>query len=717
MLGLLLCALAGDWQGSAIGADKSSTPDTDLPSEVVIPAARPEELTRTNGWSLKGSGVDWERSLGGGTSNRFSELRQIDRENVSRIEVAWTYRSGDGAGNIQCNPVIVGGVLYTPTPGKHVVAINAATGVELWRFSSKSLLGNESVSPARRGLVYWRGEATTRPRLYFGDGKWLLALDAETGAAVKEFGEGGKVAVPQGTTAAGALYGHVLVLPGYMGDVYGYDVRDGRLLWTFVTKPAAGEYGSETWSARDAGANCWGGMALDESRGIAYVATGSPKPNYFGMRHKGDNLFSDCVVAIDVLTGKRLWHFQELRHDIWDWDIPAPPNLVTVERNGVRVDAVAQVTKLGNTLLLDRVTGQPLYDFKLVRVDTHGLPGDETARYQPAPEWPQPFARSAYGASDLPVLPGSREFIAPVFERSNHGPFPSFDEARPTLMFNIHGGAEWTGAAADARGFLYVTANEIPWVITCFRDDDPPPLSPPSAGEQVYQTVCVACHGADRRGVGHAPPLRGVRHRLNETELRGLLKNGRNGMPPMSFLTEEQIAPLVDFVLCRDRPAVPASTAKGDSWTFSGFKKLLDQNEYPACTPPWGTLSCINLNTGKIAWRVPLGEYATLSGKGVGVTGQENFGGATVTASGVVFASGTRDKKVRAFDAESGRELWSYALPLHGTAPVSVYEAGGCQFMVVVATGGGKLGGPAGDSWVAFALPEQKKAKEVSGSP
>jgi quinoprotein glucose dehydrogenase len=700
------CACLGANLAWADGAGDAAS----LPSEFVIPAATPGEWTRSNGWSDAGNRANWERSLGGATSNRFSELRQITRENVARLEVAWTYRSGDGAANIQCNPIIVDGVLYAPTPGKHIVALDAATGKERWRFSTASVIGKDASSPARRGLLFHRGDKEVSARLLFGDGSWLLAVDPATGKPIEDFGHGGKVRVPMGTTAVGAVFERTLVLPGYGGDVYGFDVKDGRLLWTFATRPGRGQYGNETWSRVEAGANCWGGMALDASRGIAYVSTGSPKPNFFGMNHRGDNLFSNCVIALDVRTGERLWHFQELRHDIWDWDIPAPPNLVTVERGGVRVDAVAQVTKAGNTLLLDRVTGKPLFDFRLVRVDTHGLPGDETARYQPAPQLPEPFARNAYTERDLPLDPKVREPLTPLFQRSNHGPFPSFDEARPTLMFNVHGGAEWTGAAADSRGFLYVSSNEIPWNILCFRDDDPDPAKPATAGEQVYQSICVACHGADRRGIGHAPPLRGLRHRMKEEEIRSVLKNGRNGMPPMAFLTEEQTGPLLDFLLCKDRPEGTAATfggkRGGDSWTFGGFQKLQDAEGYPACTPPWGTLNCINLNTGKKVWSVPLGEYAALSAKGIPITGQENFGGAMVTASGLVFVSGTRDAKIRAFDADSGRELWSHALPLHGTAPPASYEVNGRQYVVLPATGGGKLGGATGDAWVAFALPE-----------
>ncbi len=686
----------------------SATPEiprSESPAFKIIPAAKPDSLTITNGWSSKGAGRNWSRSLGGGTSNRFSELTQITPSNVASLKEAWTYKSGDAKGNVQCNPVIVDGIMYIPTPGRHIVAVDAQTGAERWRFAPVPFTGDSRGTPARRGLVHWPGDATHPARLLFGHGGWLVALDAASGVPVTSFGDGGKVAVPTGTTVAGAVFEEVFVIAGYDSDVFGFDIRSGRELWRFKTRPSLGEPGSETWEGAGSGANCWGGIAMDESRGIAYVATGSPKPNFFGMGHKGDNLFSNCVIALHAKTGKRLWHFQEVRHDIWDWDIPAPPNLVTVERHGRKVDAVAQVTKLGNTLLLDRVTGEPLYDFRLAKTEGKTLPGDVTSPYQPLPELPQPFARQAYTMDDAPKQDPARAFVLPTLQRANMGLFPSLEEAKPTVMFNIHGGAEWTGAAADARGFLYVTSNEVPWAITTFRDDDPEPAKPPTAGEQTYQQLCAACHGADRRGVGHAPPLRGARHRIDEAAIRALLKNGRSTMPPMPFLTEEQLRPLIDFVLCKDRGANP-QTAKGlGSWTFAGFKKLLDEAAYPACTPPWGSLVCMNLNTGRIAWSVPFGEYSELTAKGIPVTGQENFGGASVTASGVVFATGTRDGMLRAYSAENGRELWRHQLPFTGTAAPAIYEAGGRQYVVVTATGGGKLATPSGDTWVAFGLP------------
>jgi quinoprotein glucose dehydrogenase len=482
----------------------------------------------------------------------------------------------------------------------------------------------------------------------------------------------------------------------------------------FHTIPQAGEFGYDTWDKPEPyGANCWGGMALDEVRGIAYLTTGSAKENFIGVNHLGDNLFANCLLALDARTGKRLWHFQEIRHDIWDLDIPAPPNLGTITRDGKRVDVVTAVTKIGNTLLLDRVTGKPIFPFRLRRAPTSDLPGEQTAPYQPDLELPERFAKQEFTAADLTERTDeAAEFARLRFKAATTGWFRPCSEGRPNLFFNVDGGAEWTGACIDAdTGRLYVTANHMGWAITVFRDDDPPddPKAPKTRGHAVYETTCAQCHGANRRGMGFSPPLRGLRHRLSDEAVTNLIRTGKNAMPAQSQMSDDDLKALLDFLMLRDRPLPPAPPKpERPVYSYAGYPKFYDHEGYPANKPPWGTLNCIDLNTGKLMWKVPLGEYPELTARGVPTTGTENYGGAIVTAGGLVFCSGTRDHKIRAFGKDTGAELWSARLPWVGNAPPATYQVNGRQFVVIAATGGNKLGTPYGDAYVAFALPPRK---------
>ncbi len=395
------------------------------------------QLTPASGVETIGTSSDWGRSNGDNASSRYSKLKQIDRTNVGRLQVAWIYHSGDGKGNIEANPVIVHGTLYAPTPGRAVVAVDAVTGREIWRFLPEG-------RPAFRGLAYWPGDGVHPARLYFPSGDWLYAVDAATGKPVESFGQSGRVTAR--ATVAPAIYESVIVLPCW-NMVKAFDLLTGKTLWTFDLIPPSGEFGNDTWTGPGYGANCWGGLALDSARGIAYISTGSPHPNYLGMHHRGDNFFANCVVAMRVKTGERLWHFQEIRHDIWDLDIPAAPNLVTVTRNGRKYDAVAQVTKIGNTLLLDRVTGQPLFPFRLRRAPASGLPGEETSQWQPDVQLPEPFAPQEFLRSDVTdISPESRSYVLSKIEHSSFGWFAPFEDNKPLVFYGMHGGAEWTGA-------------------------------------------------------------------------------------------------------------------------------------------------------------------------------------------------------------------------------------------------------------------------------
>ncbi len=296
-------------------------------------------------------------------------------------------------------------------------------------------------------MVYWPGDAAHQARLYFPSGDWLYAVDAKSGKPSAGFGDHGRVLGR--ATVAPAIYKEIVILPCW-NQVLAFDLVSGKSIWNFQLVPEPGEFGSETWNGPGYGANSWGGMALDSRRGIAYISTGSPHPNYLGMHHPGDNLFTDCVVALRAETGQRIWHFQEIRHDIWDLDIPAPPNLVTIIRDGRKYDAVAQVTKLGNTLVLDRVTGKPLFPFRLRRASASALPGERAAEWQPDLEIPEPFAPQVFSRDDVTdISPESRSYVTSKIERASFGWFAPFEDNRPLVFYGMHGGAEWTGASFD----------------------------------------------------------------------------------------------------------------------------------------------------------------------------------------------------------------------------------------------------------------------------
>jgi quinoprotein glucose dehydrogenase len=695
----------------AAGAD----PREALPQYQVIPAAKPEELTAANGRPVAAALTTWTQSHGDMGARRYSALTQINRGNVGQLREAWSYHSGDGQGHLQSNPIVVDGVLYAPTVGRAIVALDAATGRELWRHQLEAAthLRLED-APARRGLMFWRGDGTAPPRVLFTCGNWIYALDPRTGRPVESFGEKGRAPLPTGGTAVGVIWRDVLVVPGFLGDIFGYDVRDGAPRWRFHTIPQAGEFGADTWQGpvRE-GANCWGGVSLDEERGIVFAALGAARPDFVGTGRTGDNLYSDCVVALEAATGRRLWHFQNVRHDIWDLDNTAPPNLVTVVRDGRRVDAVAAVGKTGNTLLLDRVSGKPIFPFRLRRAPASSLPGETTALYQPDPELPEPISSPEFKIGDVTSRsPEARAAVLKQIERANYGWYEPFTEGKPTLFIGTRGGAEWSGACVDVpTGRLYISGNHVLSAITVVRNDERErdPSLPPSRGETVYAQLCAGCHGPTRLGVGMAPPLVGLRQRLKDADVLELLRTGRGSMPPLlGVLDERQRADLLDYLMRRNQPAPRGSQAakpEDPAFVGTGIHFVRDPEGYPGTKPPWGQLFCLDLNTGKIAWRVPLGEYPELTAQGIPKTGTENLGGPTVTAGGLVFCAGTKDARLRAFDADTGEELWSAQLPWAGTCAPSVYEVDGRQFVVVNASGGGKLEVTAGDAYVAFALP------------
>jgi quinoprotein glucose dehydrogenase len=689
--------------------------------------------------------VDWPAYLGDKQSSHYSTLDQIDRGNVATLEIAWIHRTGDvwdpAAAQIQANPLVIDGVLYGTTPAVAVFALDAATGRQRWRFDPATMPGGDVTREARylganRGLAYWTDGRSTR--LFVVHGSRLVAIDAATGSPVRGFGTAGAVDLREGlgrdvsttyigATTPGVVYRDLLVQGTRVGEgegaapghVRAYDVRSGRVVWTFHTIPGPGDFGYDSWPP-DAwrtvgGANSWAGMSLDEARGIVYVPTGSATPDFWGGERHGANLFANSLLALDAGTGERRWHFQTVHHDLWDRDLPAPPNLVTIERGGRAVDAVAQITKSGFVFVFDRVSGTSLFPIEERPVAPSNLPGDVAWPTQPVPVLPEPFARQTFGEGDINELdPETHAELLARFRQAVPGaPFVPFGTTETVLLPGFDGGGEWGGAAADPDGILYVNASEMPWLASMSPAGPVTAARGESRGAAVYRTRCAACHGA--RGEGDAargvPAVEALEGHASAEDLSGLIRAGRGFMPAFPDLPDSDVVAVIGWLLGDDTlvddvdvdPGV--AEPAGAPFSFNGYHRFVDENGYPAIEPPWGTLNAIDLDTGAFVWRVPLGEIPALTARDVPITGTENYGGPIVTAGGLVFIAATRDEMFRAFDRYTGRMLWQTKLPAGGYATPATYMVDGRQF-VVIAAGGGKMGTPSADYYVAFALPD-----------
>ena len=592
--------------------------------------------------------MDWPRVNNDGGGTRFSPLRQIDASNVSKLQVAWVYRTGDAGEEttIECTPVVVDGVMYITTARTKVVALDAVSGKQLWRFDpyedrTKNYI--RASGGVNRGVAHWSDARTGGERRVFAglsDGR-LISLDAKTGKLDPAFAAGGQLdlragierdisKMGYGPTSAPLVFEDLVVLgvsndeghPGAPGDVRAFDARTGKQRWRFHTVPRPDENGYDTWPPnaweRRGGANPWGGFTLDEAAGILFCGTGSAGADFYGADRTGANHFANCTLALDVRTGRRLWHFQTVHHDLWDHDNPCPPVVVDVRHEGKAIAAVAQVTKTGYCYLLARKTGKPLFPVREQPAPSSDIPGEVAYPTQPVPLKPPPFARQGFTDQDVTTIsPQATDFVRAALKSLRFGQSHLPPSLQGTVVSpGFHGGATWSGASFDpSSGYLYVNSNEFPAVI--------------------------AMHG-----------------------------DGQTG------------------------------------YRFGGYRNFTDDAGYPAIKPPWGRLTAIDLNQGKIAWQVVLGEFPELVARGIPPTGTENFGGTIVTAGGLVFIGGTKDEKFRAFDKQSGKVLWEHQLKAGGYATPCTYAVGGRQFVVIAAGGGGKLNTKSGDEFVAFALPE-----------
>ncbi len=674
---------------------------------------------------------NWSTYLGDPTKSQYSGLSQITKDNVSELELAWTYSSHDldtnNRSQIQCNPLIIDGVLYGTSPQLKLFALNAGSGEELWSFDPWNGSFNQFGFGVNRGIAWHQDEAGAR--ILFTAGPYLYAVNPETGGLIESFGENGRFDLHSGldrdvsnlfinSSTPGLIYNDLLIIGSRVsestgaapGHIRAIDVYTADVEWIFHTIPHPGEYGYDSWPEdayqSSGGANVWGGFSLDEDRGIVYCPTGSAAYDFYGGDRKGDNLFANCILALDANNGKRLWHYQVIHHDLWDKDLPVAPNLVTLNIDDVEIDALVQVTKNGLLYVLNRETGKPIYPIEEVEVPPSILEGESVSPSQPVPTIYPAFSRTDITMEDLAIRNSeAATFARHIFETTNHNGLFDPPSENGTIIFpGFDGGGEWGGAAYDpVNNDLIVNSNEIPWLCTMDK------VVLMGKGEGLYKALCQSCHGEDFEGnqiFGNIPSIRNLKMKYDVSGVAEIIKNGKGAMPGFSWITEDRIEAIFDFINGEENPN---EKIIDNTWPYPyrmrGYEKLYASDGFPIIKPPWGQLTSINLEKAEINWQIPLGSYSELEELGLQNTGTENYGGPVLTASGIIFIAASSDEKFRIFDADDGKLLWEYKLPAAGYATPAVYAVNGKQF-VVIACGGGKLNTKSGDQYLAFALTE-----------
>jgi quinoprotein glucose dehydrogenase len=692
--------------------------------------------------NLHAASNDWQSYGADRSSSQYSPLTQIHRGNVGQLKLAWEYKSEPlkkkMRSQIQCNPLVIDGVLYGSSPGLTIFALDASTGKEHWRFNP--FKGSNPVG-VNRGLVFWGKDA--KSRILFTASHWLYALDSKTGTLIPNFGTNGRVDLRKHLRAdaeksfilsntPGVVYGNLLILgtrvsegpgPSAPGYIRAYNVETGNLAWVFHTIPHPGEMGYDTWPT-DAwktigGANAWSGLAIDEKRGWVFCPTGSPAFDFWGGNRKGENLFGNCLLVLDAKTGDRIWHYQLVHHDLWDRDLPATPNLIELTIDGQKVPAVAQITKSGHVFLFHRENGVPVFPIEELPFPPSDLKNEEAWPIQPIPTSPPPFARQYFSSNDVTQLsPETHALMSSKLKSVRSGGQFVPPSTQGTVIFpGFDGGGEWGGAAWDpGTEWLFVNANEMPWILTMVAADKDPAFDGKVNGKFLYTRLCATCHGIDKLGDPQKtyPPIAQIGKKMNKEQIIDQMSLGKGLMPAFGFLTQSEKSAIANFLLGNQQPEetdIPSNTSNASSkssnnntaYTHTGYNRFLDKNGYPAIKPPWGTLNAIDLKEGRIVWQVTLGAFEDLIARGISPTGTENYGGPAVTAGGLVFIGASKDEKFRAFDKFTGEILWERKLPAGGYATPSIYAVNGKQY-IVIACGGGKMNTKSGVSYVAFCL-------------
>ncbi len=679
----------------------------------------------------------WEVYGGDLKSTHYSELDQINRDNVTQLQVAWQYHTGDTKEGIQtaiqCNPIIIDGIMYITSPSMKAIALNAATGKELWAFDPWEV-GKKGGVGTSRGLSYWHDRKNER--LFYGVGYYLYALDAKTGRPVPGFGSEGRIDLRQGlgrqevryaaSPTPGMVFKNSIILgsavgegpnPGAPGHIRAFDVLTGEQKWIFRTIPEPGEFGHETWSPDsykiNGGANNWSSFSLDSERGIIYFGTGSPSYDHWGGNRLGDNLFGNCIMALNAATGERVWHFQVVHHDLWDFDIPCAPTLVTLKKDGHLIDALAQPTKMGHLFVLNRENGQPVFPILEKEVPPSTVPGEESSPTQPFPVPSLAYAQQNFSLDDITDLnEKATDYVTESLQKISPANIFTPPGLQPTLMLpQFNGGSEWPGAAFDpATQTLIINAsNEAEW-ISMIKSKTERVTTLGELGAQIYGTTCTSCHAMNQIG-SPAPNLAGIENRMTPSDFTALLENGRGQMPSFNSLSQLEKKALLAWAFQEGNEEEVVIDEEEESWrnhipyVATGHWDFRDPDGFPVNKRPWGTLNAIDLNQGKLKWQVPLGTYPRLEAKGIAPTGTFNIGGPVVTAGGLVFIGATMDERMHAYDKDTGALLWEFQMDAGGYATPSTYEIDGRQYVVIAAGGGGKPGTTSGDSYYCFALP------------
>lgn len=672
----------------------------------------------------------WTEYLGGPDRNHFSTLSEIDSNNVQQLKIAWTYSCPD-SGQMQMNPIMVNGAVYGVTAGLKAFALDAETGKQLWIYADST-----SSNGVSRGVAFW--EDGDDKRIFYSVGANLLALNATNGKPIRIFGDNGKVDLHTGlpdsaknkyitSNTPGTIYKDLIIMPVRVaedagaapGDIRAFNVRTGKLEWIFHTIPHPGEPGYETWpedaykNINVGAVNNWAGMAIDSKTGTIFIPLGSAAPDFYGGNRIGANLFANCLLALDANNGTYKWHYQTTHHDLWDRDLPAPPNLITVRKNGKLIDAVAQITKQGTVFVFNRETGEPLFPIEEVSAPFSKLSGEQSWPTQPMPVLPKPFARAAneLTENDISQYAGNKQKLLEIFKNSDKRQFAPPHTENVLILPGYDGGAEYGGAGADPEnGILYVNSNEMAWFLRMEKNDisEEKHEKKHTPGQQIYLNYCSVCHGINREGntaSGYANLTKIAQTHTQQTTGE-IISNGKGKMPGFPNISKEEKKQLIEYLFGTEKTEAVSenlSSIPQDLYRFTGYNKFLDDSELPAISPPWGTLTAIDLNSGNHIWQTTLGITPGLPDQDKNPTGCESYGGPIITKNGLLFIAGTKDGMFRAFNRFTGKLLWETKLPAASFATPAMYQINRKQY-IVMACGGEKLGTQKGNLIVAFGL-------------